>query len=309
MKTSLVAVMILGLMAALAVPALAAGNVWAELSKKGDLKITGTDDSNQIMVTNDGFGNVRVVGMPSTGTTVRGAAEWVFLETNFDTVDGKLHIDLKDGNNYVEIDDINVGGDLKIKMRDGDDTIGIFGTDLSDSISMKLGDGSNLAAIVDGTIADKLNVKSTSGSDSIAIASCVQVGGKTKIKTGSGGDRVLLEGTYLDKLKLDAGKGSDQFFFNLLSSPGNVSIKLGSENDGIVVASSAVFSGVVKLNGASGEDDVQIVHPATLFDAKTKGIERFLVDPAADAMPGAISSEMSVAYIGRGGDPADISCP
>ena len=66
--------------------------------------------------------------------------------------------------------------------------------------------------------------------------------------------------------------------------------------------------GAVKLNGAKG-DDVQIVHPSTVFAAKTKGIERFLVDPAADAMPGAITAEMTVGYIGRGGDPADIACP
>ncbi len=86
-------------------------------------------------------------------------------------------------------------------------------------------------------------------------------------------------------------------------------IKLGNDNDGIVVTSSAALAGVVKLNGGSG-DDTQIVAPATVFNpAQTKGIETFLVDDAADAMPDAILATMTVAYVGRGGDPADIACP
>ena len=44
-----------------------------------------------------------------------------------------------------------------------------------------------------------------------------------------------------------------------------------------MVASSTQFLKKVKLNGSKGEDDVEIVHPDTVFDAKTKGIERFLV--------------------------------
>ncbi len=53
---------------------MAAGDVSAELTSKGDLKIKGSNDSNQIMVTNDGFGNIRVEGMAPTGTTVNGGS-------------------------------------------------------------------------------------------------------------------------------------------------------------------------------------------------------------------------------------------
>ncbi len=74
-------------------------------------------------------------------------------------------------------------------MRNGDNTIGIFGTAFFDDLSIKMGNGNNLAAIVDETVVDKLDIKTGSGADSIGIAVCVSVGGKTKLKTGSGGDK------------------------------------------------------------------------------------------------------------------------
>lgn len=86
MKTALIAVWTVILGFFLAVSADAAGNVTATLSSKGQLKINGTGDDNQIRVTNDGVGNILVVGMPSTGTTINGLAQWVFEETNHNTL-------------------------------------------------------------------------------------------------------------------------------------------------------------------------------------------------------------------------------
>lgn len=308
MKTTAARVWFSVLALCLPLPATAAGDVWAELSKKGDLKITGTGDGNQIMVTNDGFGNVRVVGMPGTGTTVRGAAEFSFFETDTNTVSGRLDINLGDGNNYLEIDDINVQGDLKIKLGGGNGTIGIFDATLFDDVSLKLGNGSNLVAVSRVSIVDKLDVKGSSESDTVAIADCVASGGKSKIKTGSGDDVVLLQGSYSDSLKLDTGKGGDQLYVTRYENFDDAGIKLGSDDDGILVASTVVFSGAVKLNGAKGTD-TQTLAPTTLFNAKTKGIEVFDVDATADVIPENIAAAMSAEYAARGGDPADIPCP
>jgi hypothetical protein len=308
MRASLAAAAMLALTIGAALPAMAAGDVSAVLTGKGDLKIKGSNDSNQIIVTNNGSGNVRVAGMELSGTTVNGGSEWTFPETNSNTVPGKLDIDLGDGNNYLEIDDIKVLGDLKIKTRNGDDTIGIFDTDLFDDLSIKMGNGNNLAAIVDVTVVDKLDIKTGSGSDWIGIAVCVTNFGKAKLKTGSGSDKVLLEGTYTDKLKLDGGKGADQVFVNKHESVDDLNIKLGNDDDAIVVTSSATFAGAVKLNGGNGVDD-QIEDPDAFFDPKSKSIENLIVDDAADAMPDAILAEMTVGYVGRGGDAADIACP
>ena len=172
----------------LALPAMAAGDVWAELSKKGDLKITGTDEGNQIMVTNDGFGNVRVVGMPATGTTVRGGAEWTFLETDANTVAGKLEINLKNGDNYLEIDGIDVAGDLKIKLGNGDGTIGVFDADFFDDVSFKMGKGTNLVTVVNVSVGDKLSLKLGGDADGIWVASTASFFDSVKISGGQGTD-------------------------------------------------------------------------------------------------------------------------
>jgi hypothetical protein len=288
--------------------AMAAGDVSAELTKKGDLKIKGTNEGNQIMVTNDGLQNVLVVGMPGTDTTINGSPDWTFLDTDADTVPRRLDINLGKGDNYVEIDDINVLGDLRIKLGVGDGTIGIFDADLSEGVSIKLGNGSNLVAVADVAILDKLDVKGSSGNDAIAIADCVATGGKTKIKTGSGDDVLLLQGTYSDALKLDSGKDADQLYVTRYESFDDANIKLGSDDDGIWVTSMAIFSPAVKLNGAKGTD-TQTIAPTTIFNAKTKGIEVFNVDANTDVVPDNIAAALVAEYVARGGDAADISCP
>jgi len=308
MKATVLKVWISVLTLCFPLPAMAGGDVWAELSRNGNLKITGTDDSNQIMVTNDGFGNVRLVGMPGTGTTVRGFSEWTFYETSHNAVAGKLDINLKNGNNYVEIDDISVKGDLKIKLGAGDDTIGIFDAIFFDDVSIKLGDGNNLVGVVRVAVVDKMSVRGSSGSDVVAVAVCVGVGGKTTIKTGSGFDIVLLQGGYTGALKLDTGKGEDQLYISRYNNFRNVSINLGSDDDGIWVASTAVFPVTVKLSGANGTD-TQTVAPTTIFSPKTKSVESFVEDPNTDAIADNISAAITTQYVARGGDPADVPCP
>jgi hypothetical protein len=308
MRATVAKLWILALILCFALPAMAAGDVWAELSKKGDLKITGSNEGNQIMVTNDGAGNVRVVGMPATGTTVRGGTEWTFLETDANTVAGKLDINLKKGDNYLEIDGIDVVGDLKIKLGNGDGTIGIFDADFFDDVSVKMGKGTNLAAVVNVSIGDKLSLKGSSGNDAVAIADCVTTVGKSKIKTSSGDDVFLLQGNYTGALKFDSGKDMDDLYITRFDGFDDVSIKLGGDDDGIWVASTASFFDSVKVNGAQGTD-TQTVAPTTPPNAKTKSIETFLTDPATDTVCDDIATALTTEYVARGGDASDISCP
>ena len=75
-----------------------------------------------------------------------------------------------------------------------------------------------------------------------------------------------------------------------------------------MVSSTGVFSGAVNLNGAKG-NDTQTLAPATIFLAKTKGIEVFEVEATADVLPDTAASNLSDEYVARGGDAADIPCP
>jgi hypothetical protein len=288
--------------------AMAAGDVSVELTKKGDLKIKGTNDGNQILVSNDTFGNVLVAAMPGTGTTVNGGSQIIFDETDTNTIPGSLDAKLGNGDNFLKIDEVNVLDDLKVKAGDGEDTIGIFDADLYDDVSLYLGDGANLVAAADIFVADKLNIKASSGIDGLGIADCVTAGGKTKIKTGDGGDIILLQGVYSDSLKLDAGKGPDDLYVTRYSNIGKANIKLGNEDDRIVISSTGVFSGAVKLNGSKGID-TQTKAPAAIFVAKTKSIEVEESTATADVLPDTAASNLSDEYVARGGEAADISCP
>ena len=85
-------------------------------------------------------------------------------------------------------------------------------------------------------------------------------------------------------------------------------LMLGNEDDRIVISSTGVFSGAVKLNGSKGID-TQTKAPAAIFVAKTKSIEVEESTATADVLPDTAASNLSDEYVARGGEAADISCP
>lgn len=292
-------------------PAMADGDVRATMSSSGNLKIIGDNRGNQIMVTHNGSGKIRVEGMP--GTTVNDGVEgWDFPDTYSETISGKLDIILKGGDNYVEIKDIAVTGSLQLKFGHGDNTIGIFNTTVLDDALLRMGHGDNFIAIAGDTwIDDKLTINTSKGNDGIEIAECVYIYGKTMIKTHSGHDVINLRGDYFGPLTLDAGSDNDELYISQYTNGNRVKIFLGNDDDMILFASTASLTGRVTINGGKGDDTIIYDDLAIVFlpTKASKFIENSTVQPDADDEPVTITEQMVQDYTVRGGDPADISCP
>jgi hypothetical protein len=314
MKRMVMLIIILGFTLYYALPAMADGDVQATMSSSGNLKIIGDDNSNQIIVTNNGSGNIRVEGIDTTINGETGATD--FTSTTGDVVDGKLDINLKRGDNYVEIDDIAVTRNLQLKFAHGDNTIGIFNTTVSGNASLRTGNGDNFIAIagaVGGTwINNKLTIKTGKGDDKIEITECVAVGGKTEIKTLSGNDVINLRGNYFGPLTLDTGKGNDNLYISQYINSNRVNILLGNDDDMILFASTSNLMGQVTINGGKGVDFLIRDRDLTVsFLPITKSIS---VDGSqeVDDQPDTITTDVMIpeySSLVRGGDPADISCP
>lgn len=310
MKRIVMLMVILGVTLCHILPAMADGDVKADLTNSGNLKIIGDKQSNQIRVTNNGLGNIRVEGI--NGTTVNGGLGGTDLPgTSSDTISGKLDVNLKGGDNYVEIDDIAITRSLQLKFDHGDNTIGIFDTPVLGDALLRMGNGDNFITIAGVTlINNKLTVNTGNGNDSIEIAECVSVGGKTMIKTQSGDDVINLRGTYLGPLTVDTGKDNDVFYISKFTDNNNVDLKLGNGVDTILFASTASLTGRVTIKGDKGTDTlIQDDGVSGSFDPTTKSIENTHVDAAADEVPDAITLQMFVEYTSRGGNSANIACP
>jgi hypothetical protein len=310
MKRAVMGMLSLAFVLAHALPAMADGDVRATMLRNGNLKIIGDHQNNQILVTYNGTDNIRVEGM--LGTTVNGGVGGTdFPSTGNKIIDGKLDINLKGGDNYVEIKDITVTRSLLLRLTHGDNTIGIFNTTVLDDASLKMGNGDNFIAISGDTwIDDKLTINTGNGNDRIEIAECVNIDGKTMIKTQSGDDVINLKGAYLGPLTLDTGRGIDQLYISQYSNDKRVNILLGNDDDMILFASTASLTGTIRINGGRGDNDtlIQDNDQPTDFPATARFIENVSVD-AADDVPVAITAQMVLEYIVRGGDGADISCP
>jgi uncharacterized protein YcfJ len=302
---------VLGFTLCHALPAMADGDVRAFMTNSGNLKIIGDNKSNQIKVTNNGSGNIRVEGIGTTINDEAGVTD--FTSTSGDVVNGKLDINLKRGNNQVEIDDIAVTRNLQLKFAHGDNTIGIFNTTVSGNASLKMGNGDNFIAIagaVEGTwINNKLTIKTGKGADKIEITDCVAVGGKSVVKTLSGDDLINLRGDFFGPLTLDTGKGNDNLYISQYTNSNRVNILLGNDDDVILIASTSSLMGRVTINGGKGADFLTRDNDLTgFFIPITKSIS---IDASQDVddRPDEITARMVQDYNVRGGDPADISCP
>jgi hypothetical protein len=284
-----------------------AGDVQAVLTSLGDLRITGTNDSNQIMVTADVAGNVLVRGMPGTGTTVNGVPQVVFMETDDARIQHNVNINLRRGDNYLEIDDVLILGDLRVRSGAGLDTIGIIDTQVGDDTSLVTGAGADLVGLVRDVFAGQLSIVTGSGADAVGFASCSETRERLMINTGSDFDIVLLEGHHYGTVSVATGASADRLVVNRIESNGNASLLVGAGDDYVLVPNTVAFLARTTLRGAAGRDGL-ILHPSAIFDPISTGVETVVYDATVNAAPVAVAAEMATLYVMRGGNAADLPC-
>ncbi len=288
---------------------LLAGNVTAVLTNAGTLRITGTNEANQVLVTADGFGNISVEGKAGTGTTINGAGQQFFSTGSFHAVPQDLVINLKGADDFLEIDGIAVLRNLRVITGSGDDTVGVFGALVQRDANFNLGSDNDLLGFSDVQMSGKLRVQGGSGDDMLGLAHCVSVMGTSSVNMGSGDDVALVQGFFLKTLNVSMGAGTDAVRVNRMDYVGKVRFSLGGGDDDVVIGGlvNQDSGASMQIIGGGGYEfvilSVNLAHLPT-----TSSVEATISTSGADSIVDDSILAIGIEYVLRGGDPLDLPC-
>jgi hypothetical protein len=248
---------------------LLAGDVSAAMTAAGDLVIRGDNLSNNIEITPNANG---IVVRGRDGTRINGANVRSFAGTVED-----LQINLRNGDNVVQICGVEVTGDIVIRTGRGNDAVVVRIVEVGDEISINTKAGDDIIALGSPRIADDLKVIAGSGNDAV-IMDGGDVAGNVLFVTGSGDDSVGLSEDMVIRgnASLRTGSGNDFAGIGLdnVEVRGQASAVLGGGNDTLILSSDTEFFGPTRASGGGGRGDNIINHPDA-FLASTPSLSGF----------------------------------
>jgi hypothetical protein len=217
--------------------ALMAGDVAAVLNGNS-LRLTGDDLGNEVLVQQVAANQFRVTGL--AGTTINGQAV-----QNFAFNGNELRVDLKGGNDFLEIDDFN---NLELTIN---------------KLAIDLGAGGDQAKLDDfnvlgtGNIDIKLGNNNQNEVDELFIDDA-EFAGNVKIATGGGDDTVtIFDSEFAKNLQIDTAGGSDTVELDNVEGA-SLTLKLG---DGVLDFADLIdvdATGKLTIDGGNGDDAVEM---------------------------------------------------
>ncbi len=248
---------ILGLIVFNTQTVLADGNVQVRLTGNGSLKIIGDNEDNRIRVTNNGSGIIRVV--PIDGTTINEGPDGTDISgTTSNTIQGQLSINLRGGDNTLEIDEIAVNQDLKIIMKQGDNTLDLSNAAIGNNVSIRMGAGNNFIRIDNILVNQQLGIGLTNGQNTIGLFNTI-VSDDVSLETGTGNDLVALAGdtSIADRLNINTSDGNDRIeIAECVTVSGRTDIQSKAGDD--IVDLRGIYFDSLKLNTGTGTDELYI---------------------------------------------------
>lgn len=238
-------------------PALAAGNVNAEL-KGSKLVIEGDEQSNSVSIDGSALpsGSLRI--QVSDGTTVNQTPGPVI----FDEVES-LVIDDAGGHNSMALGDCTLDKTVSVTLGDGDDILNFEDATVRGKVTLKLGEGSNATLVQSASdFLDKLTYTGGDGTDNVTVQGGSEVGGDLKVTAGEGGNVVTID---------DSDLG------------GKITVKGGANADDVTITAGTIVGGKVKLTLDDGvENSVRIEDGIVLEDdleiSGGDGVNNFTLD-------------------------------
>ena len=136
---------------------LMSGDVSGVVNSRGDLKLRGDNDDNQITVeqTDDG---ILVTGQ--NGTTINGQNEQLFADVTRD-----VRIYTKRGDDQVNLANMEVGRNLRVYTSHGDDTVDLLNVDVGRDLRVNVSRGDDVVHLFDGSVGRNLNDSGSRGTD------------------------------------------------------------------------------------------------------------------------------------------------
>lgn len=250
----------------------------------GDLYINGDGASDMIQVYHLGNDRIRIEGISGSGTTVNGQSRAQF------NVNDDIFIDLGNGNNWLDIRNLNGGidadyvrirsgtgndrlwmtglsttGDLRIESRGGNDDIQVInsfvGNGRFDDLHINAGDGEDSIRVHNTRVRQDANINALdsvfANDDDYVDLQYLTVGDDLYIDTGNGADDVLAQRVHVgDYMRIRSGDGNDYIFMhNDNTIERDLRIEAGDGNDVL-----GVYQTVVKddatLNGGDDFDQL-----------------------------------------------------
>lgn len=247
---------------------LLAGKVTATL-KSGTLTITGDNGNNEIRIAPGLAGQIIV--SETSGGTVNKSNNIVFDAASVKNIvvnpkmghdvvhvsgvalTGYLSIDLSSGNNEADVVDSSIGGKLTIKGGNGVDEVTVERCTVTGELIGSLGNGTNGFGLAATDLASKSTITTGTGADHVSIdnTNCDK---PIIINTSSGTDLVHFDNSVMnDTTTVDTSAGVDRFKAENSTFAGNVSVKLGDDNDQIELLQ-CDWGAIVVMDGGNGTD-------------------------------------------------------
>jgi hypothetical protein len=182
-----------------------AGDVSVSVNS-GDLIIEGDDGNNELIIQGTGVDGEFAL-YAANGTSVNGYSSIVVAGVTDD-----IRIHLRDGNNKLGLNRVDVPDDLRIRLGNGDDEVAIENLAVGDDADIRTGGGDDAIMFRRGRINDRFTIRTGAGADEIGLS---EVGSdRTAINTGRSADEVaVVDSVFNDKAIVSMGAGDDLLFF------------------------------------------------------------------------------------------------
>lgn len=259
-KLHAIAISVVALVFASAVPAFADGGVTAVVSGR-TLTITGDDAANFLTITPGGATDAFTV-TPYSSTLLNGAAGAVTFTRIHNIVAA-----MGAGADRLDFTSVKVRGNVRVRLDDGDDSLHFTGTAIRGRVLVRGGAGSDLvrtdsSAIFYGAV----SIRGGAGNDELQLVSA-QFRNWLHVDGGIDDDHVLLQSivcTASARTEVVGGGGLDLLEVLFCQFGNDFFADMGGDEDRVRIASSR-FTLDASVYGGSGEDDVLSIEGGNVF--------------------------------------------
>ena len=233
------------------------------------LSIVGDDSPNQIEISEDGdTGAFVVTGVD--GTAINGAASTAV--TNVRTI----RIDMKAGQDSVELLQLHVDGRVRVKLGPDRDTFVLRGGQFGGRVEVNGGGrgGDDLTVQGGARIGGRLVLVTGNKRDTITVRD-VSISGGLDIRPSAGSDYILVEHTAVDSdTEIDAGSGNDRLELVDVDFEDDIEVDLGDGDDDVRVED-CDFDGEIDADGGDGDDELHLSGDNTFDLHEDRRVEDF----------------------------------
>ena len=213
---------------------------------------------------------------------------------SFSTIAGRVHLDLGDGENLMDVDDgsliprgitvkggedrdsvfirdqSRVGGNSKLTLADGDNEVGLDGEAVIEgSLSVRAGEGNDDVTVQSGSRVEKnLSVDVGDDVNTVVVSSFpVRIGGKTSIRGEGGNDTVVFaDATFVGPVSVRVDDGSNSVQVNDTDFFGSFSVRAGDGTDVCQINGESHLRSSGKVQLGDGENVLAVA--SAFFEGK-----------------------------------------